>query len=356
MKKQPIDRPLSYLSLFATALNGDLSSAREQYKTLLPVKDKPSVLDDKIVNRIIRLHEEKNESVEYYKRQFKRWRKEKLTPNQLIVLQDLEEKLPLLKEMNDNVLAIAYEIQPYTIDKIMAMEPEELTLLTLSSKLKRPFEEKTTPVGRFLVFTDQHCQKENLQLTFFFKEKGTDMEMRALLAAFFQRMQKRHSGIQYGAKRMMGFFKRFVESEGIYYVIGAMAFNQDQLHEEGTSLHTHSYMRVWCDRFDDDNFPLTEVINFSNSKAYQQTASSKQVKRVQRIDQFIKELYAKGGTDEDLLMNMRPYMDDFKKVMDHSTPDQMDAFYEKYDGFYRFTKFLNDLAGAIQEGHIEVPE
>ena len=74
------------------------------------------------------------------------------------------------------------------------------------------------------------------------------MEMRALLAAFFQRMQERHSGIQYGAKRMMGFFKRFVESEGIHYVVGAMAFNKDQLHQEGTSLHTHSYMRVWCDR------------------------------------------------------------------------------------------------------------
>ena len=356
MKKQPIDRPISYLSLFATALNGDLSSARDQYKTLLPVKDKPSVLDDEIVNRIIKLHEEKNEFIENYERQFKLWRKEKLTPNQLIVLQDLEEKLPLLKEINDKVLALAYEIQPYTIDKIMAMQPEKLTLLHLSGKLKRPFEERTNPVGRFLVFTDQHCQAEDLQLTFFFKEKGTDMEMRALLATFFQRTQKRHSGLQFGAKRMMAFFKRFVESEGIYYVVGAMAFNKDQLHEEGTSLQTHSYMRVWCDRFDDDNFLLTEAINFSSPKAYQQSASSKQLKCVQRINQFVNNLYAKGGGDEDLLMNMQPYMDDFKKVMEYSTPDQMDAFYEKYDGFHRFAKFLNDLAGAIQEGHIDVPE
>lgn len=122
--------------MFATALNGDLTSAQEQYKTLLPVKEKPSVLNDEIVNRIIRLHEEKNEFIENYERQFKLWRKEKLTPNQLITLEDLEEILPQLKEVNDKVLELAYQIQPYTIDKIMAMKPEELVLLHLSGKLK----------------------------------------------------------------------------------------------------------------------------------------------------------------------------------------------------------------------------
>ena len=136
MNRKPIDRPISYLSLFATALNGDLSSVKEQYTTLLPAKDKPSVLDDETVNRIIRLHEEKSEFIENYKRQFKIWRKEQLTPSQLIVLEDLEEKLPKLKEVNDKVLKLAYEIQPYTIDKIMAMKPEELALLHLSGKLK----------------------------------------------------------------------------------------------------------------------------------------------------------------------------------------------------------------------------
>jgi hypothetical protein len=122
--------------LFPTSLNGDLSSVREQYTTLLPAKDKPSVLDDKIVNRIIRLHEEKNEFIDNYQKQFKLWRKEKLTPKQVIVLEDLEEKLPQLKQMNDKVLKLAYEIQPYTIDKILAMKPEELALLHLSGKLK----------------------------------------------------------------------------------------------------------------------------------------------------------------------------------------------------------------------------
>jgi len=136
MKRKPIDRPLSYLSLFATAINGDLSAVREQYKTLLPAKDKPSVLNDEIVNRVIRLHEEKKEFIQNYDRQFKLWRKKKLSSKQMIVLEDLEEKLPILKESNDKVLELAYEIQPYTIDKILAMKPEELALLHLSGKLK----------------------------------------------------------------------------------------------------------------------------------------------------------------------------------------------------------------------------
>ena len=136
MKKKPIDRSIDYLPLFETALNGDLSSVREQYETLLPAKKKPSVLNDEIVNRIIKLHEEKKVFIENYQRHFKLWCKNKLTAIQLIVLEDLEEKLPQLKEVNDKVLELAYEIQPYTIDKILAMKPEELALLHLSDKLK----------------------------------------------------------------------------------------------------------------------------------------------------------------------------------------------------------------------------
>ena len=145
MKRKPINRPISYLPMFVTALEGDLSTAQEQYETLIPVKDKPSVLTDDIVNRIITLHEEKNEFIENYERQFKIWRKGKLSASQLEVITDLENKLPQLKETNDKVLKLAYEIQPYTIDKIMAMDPIELSMLHLSEKLKGPFGDADIP-------------------------------------------------------------------------------------------------------------------------------------------------------------------------------------------------------------------
>lgn len=136
MKRKPIDRPIEYLEIFEKALNGDLSSANDQYEILLPIKDKPSILNDVIIDRVIRLHEEKNEFIDNYGRQFKLWRKEKLTFAQSAILKNLERKLPQLKEVNDRVLEIAYQIRPYTIEKIMAMDPAELALFYLSGKHK----------------------------------------------------------------------------------------------------------------------------------------------------------------------------------------------------------------------------
>ena len=81
-----------------------------------------------------------------------------------------------------------------------------------------------------------------------------------------------------------------------------------------------------------------------------------QLKIVQSIDRFVKGIYAKGGADEEILMNMQPYMNDFKKVMDKSSPKEMEAFCEGYEGFYRFAKLLEGFAGAIQDGYIDSPE
>ncbi len=115
MKRKPIDRPISYLSLFATALNGDLSAVQEQYETLLPAKDKPSSLNDEIINRVIRVHEEKQEFIANYKRQFKLWRQETLTAQQLIILEDLEEKLPKLKAVNGPLLRLRSDLHGQTL-------------------------------------------------------------------------------------------------------------------------------------------------------------------------------------------------------------------------------------------------
>ena len=49
-----------------------------------------------------------------------------------------------------------------------------------------------------------------------------------------------------------------------------------------------------------------------------------------QIDTYISQLYAKGGTDEDLLC-------------------------QRYEGFYTFAKMLENLAGAIRDGVITVP-
>ncbi len=138
MERNPINRPIDYLEIFVTTLNGDLSSVNDQYDRLLPIKDKPSVLNDEIIGRIIRLHKEKNDFIKLYEKQFINWRKLQLTATQSSKLDELESKLPKLKSINEKVLELAYHIQPHTIDKIMGMSSEELAIRFISDNLKPP--------------------------------------------------------------------------------------------------------------------------------------------------------------------------------------------------------------------------
>ena len=135
MEKKPIWRPISYLSMVATAINGHLSSSKEQYETLLKAKDKPYVLDNATIERIIKVFKEQESFIPYYTEQLQRWRKEELSSNQLIVVVDLEEKLPELKELTEKVLRLAHNLENYTIEKIMALDEAVLAMLHLKGEL-----------------------------------------------------------------------------------------------------------------------------------------------------------------------------------------------------------------------------
>jgi hypothetical protein len=49
-------------------------------------------------------------------------------------------------------------------------------------------------------------------------------------------------------------------------------------------------------------------------------------------------------------------MPTFKQLLDTCTGADMNALCERYDGFYRFAKLLEMLAGGIADGSIPVPE
>ena len=74
-----------------------------------------------------------------------------------------------------------------------------------------------------------------------------------------------------------------------------------------------------------------------------------------KIDDYVTQLYANGGTDEDLLRTMYEYMPLFKQLLDTTTHDEIDMLCQQYDGFYTFAKLLEDMAGAIRDGVITVP-
>jgi hypothetical protein len=73
-----------------------------------------------------------------------------------------------------------------------------------------------------------------------------------------------------------------------------------------------------------------------------------------RLDAKVKGLT--GRDDIALFMAMADDMPEFKRVMDAAGQDGMDELCRRFDGFYRYAKVLEDIAGAIESGDIEVPE
>ena len=61
------------------------------------------------------------------------------------------------------------------------------------------------------------------------------------------------------------------------------------------------------------------------------------------------------GDDLSILANMYDYMDRFKKIMDALKPEELAILTEEFDGFYRYAKLLENVAGEIREGNIQVP-
>ena len=84
--------------------------------------------------------------------------------------------------------------------------------------------------------------------------------------------------------------------------------------------------------------------------------SEQQTRLAVTIDTHVREVLAQGGGDEAFLMSMVDSMGTFKQLLDTCTGAEMDALCERYDGFYRFAKLLEMLAGGIADGSIPVPE
>ena len=69
--------------MFSSLIDEQLEHDLGQYASLKKAKDRPHILDDEIVNRIVKLYTEAEDLVWCYREQLKRWRMEKPTQKQL---------------------------------------------------------------------------------------------------------------------------------------------------------------------------------------------------------------------------------------------------------------------------------
>jgi len=73
------------------------------------------------------------------------------------------------------------------------------------------------------------------------------------------------------------------------------------------------------------------------------------------IDNYVKNILQKGGSDKDIMINMYDYMPGFKVLLDELSQQEMNLLIQQYDGFYHFANIIEQLALGIERGDIDVP-
>jgi hypothetical protein len=74
------------------------------------------------------------------------------------------------------------------------------------------------------------------------------------------------------------------------------------------------------------------------------------------IDQRVNRILKNGGGDEELLTSLFDVMSDLKEIITSAAKNNLDAYCQKYDGFYHYMKLLEKLAAGISNGTIAVPQ
>ena len=129
-------QPLSALPLIAQLIRETLKGTDEQYHDLREAEEKPHVLDDATVDRVIRLYTVQAEDVALFEEQLAWWKKEALTPDQEREIEQLHEQLQQLGALEAKILLLAGKLKEGTIDSVLRKSDLELALEVLSGKRK----------------------------------------------------------------------------------------------------------------------------------------------------------------------------------------------------------------------------
>jgi len=133
-KKKPKWQPISMLPTISNAIDGMLESAKEQYNTLMIAKEKPHVLDDDTVDRILKVFGEQNDMLWVWEEQLSRWTKEASNANQRDEIERLKKQLQELVNTDKSIVSIAEYIKENTIEKVLAKDDLELGIEAMQGK------------------------------------------------------------------------------------------------------------------------------------------------------------------------------------------------------------------------------
>jgi hypothetical protein len=131
-------QPLSMLPMMAEMVSGMLDEVQKQLQNLRAAQEKPHVLDDDTVGRVLKVYGEQQDFLWVYEAQLARWQQEHLTPQQQQQTEQMAAQLTQLKPGLSEILELAEDLKGQTIESVLGKSDAELALDTLSGKIKPP--------------------------------------------------------------------------------------------------------------------------------------------------------------------------------------------------------------------------
>ena len=130
MEKQEQNwHPISMLPMLSTMISGQLEEAKNQYENLLQAEHKPYILNDEIVERVIKVFSEQLDYICLYENQISKWHNEETLTSKIEAdLSRSQEQLQELSKVLTNILTLADKLKSGTIEKVMGKSDLELGL------------------------------------------------------------------------------------------------------------------------------------------------------------------------------------------------------------------------------------
>lgn len=129
MSEQNINwQPTSMISVFVEMVTEMLESAQAQLANLKRAQEKPHVLDNEIIERLLTSYGEQNTLIPIYLEQCQRWQEESLNDKQTEWVADIENNLTSLQLINQEILRIAEFCSDKTINKALGKSDIEAGL------------------------------------------------------------------------------------------------------------------------------------------------------------------------------------------------------------------------------------
>ena len=121
-------QPIEMLTTFGPHIDGMLASSQEQYETLLLARLKPHVLDNYTVDRVITVFTTQIADLWLFDEQLQRWAAKSITGEQRAEIERLQGQMKKLRQVDEDVLALARELSKGTIEKVLSKSDEQLGL------------------------------------------------------------------------------------------------------------------------------------------------------------------------------------------------------------------------------------